>query len=77
MLYHSCHVSIATFANSIEVLHHHVTRVATVTRPPCWMACTCKTHYDLIRDGGSFAVFLTAENVQKEIKIYLSIKYLQ
>ena len=36
---------------SIEVLHHHVTRVATVTRPPCWMACTCKTHYDLTRHG--------------------------
>ena len=23
----------------IEVLHHHVTYAATVTTPPCWMAC--------------------------------------
>ena len=32
-------VSIKLYFWCIEVLHHHVTYAATVTTPPCWMAC--------------------------------------
>ena len=36
--YNSC-PNLLVVLISIEVLHHHVTYAATVTMPPCWMAC--------------------------------------
>ena len=56
---------------SIEVLHHQVTRVATVTRPPCWMACTCKTRYDLTRHGEVCCVFNCGKRSERDKNISL------
>ena len=65
------------YANSIEGLHDHVIRIATVTMPPCWMACQCKyCCYGFLR-WESFAALWAAGNAQKEIKMFLSSRSLR
>ena len=52
-----------TKGQSIEVLRYHVTYTATVTTPPCWMACRSNMAREVSERVPSFPGYLAGLNL--------------